>query len=102
MATTEGNCIVCQDPADGKITGTIGDKSGAICGDCAYWCDGNVSPRRRAQRNAEILAQHSIPCCSIGEMVFGRMDFTGPNGGGYEISEVSHWTKQQVLEWLGY
>lgn len=37
-----GVCISCAGAADGLVRGQIGDVSGPLCADCAYWCDGNV------------------------------------------------------------
>ncbi len=36
-------CIMCGQPADGTVHGTVGGESGRLCDDCAFFCDGNVS-----------------------------------------------------------
>lgn len=37
-------CIMCNQPAGvPHVTGRLGDKTGPMCGDCAHYCDGNVT-----------------------------------------------------------
>lgn len=36
-------CIACGDQTDSTTTGRIGDTTGRLCDDCAFWCDGNVT-----------------------------------------------------------
>lgn len=35
-------CIICDTPTDGSQQASIGDETGPVCEDCAYWCDGNL------------------------------------------------------------
>jgi hypothetical protein len=45
QTSAEAPCIGCGGPArgPGAARGRIGDVAGPMCGDCAYWCDGNVT-----------------------------------------------------------
>jgi hypothetical protein len=36
------DCVTCGTPTDSTQTGSVGDITGSICPDCAYWADGNV------------------------------------------------------------
>lgn len=35
-------CIACGATTDLHIAAQIGDQTGHLCSDCAYWCDGNI------------------------------------------------------------
>lgn len=35
-------CVVCRQPTASTTPGQHGDRTGVICPNCAYWCDGNV------------------------------------------------------------
>lgn len=35
-------CVSCGKPTDSTQKAQIGDTTGSICDDCAYWCDGNL------------------------------------------------------------
>jgi hypothetical protein len=35
-------CIICHNETASTVSGSIGDTTGALCDDCAFWCDGNI------------------------------------------------------------
>lgn len=35
-------CVICEEPTDETVTGTIGNACGVMCTDCQYWYDGNI------------------------------------------------------------
>lgn len=41
-------CVSCGNPTDNTQRATIGNATGEICEDCAYWCDGNLIDTPRA------------------------------------------------------
>jgi hypothetical protein len=50
-ARTERMCIVCGEQTDGATRGQIGEVTGRLCDDCAYWCDGNGTPGEQYVRD---------------------------------------------------
>lgn len=35
-------CVICDNPTTSTLKAAIGDKTGPVCTDCAFWCDGNL------------------------------------------------------------
>ncbi|MET8864712.1 hypothetical protein ABZW11_17380 [Nonomuraea sp. NPDC004580] len=35
-------CVICGDPTTSIRKAVIGDLTGPVCEDCAFWCDGNL------------------------------------------------------------
>ena len=36
-------CVMCENDTTETMTARVGDRSGPVCADCQYWCDGNIT-----------------------------------------------------------